>query len=241
MNIGIICNGRHVQTRNWETVVWGQSGQMGQIPAAIRALRQFSKMGRVVALAFGTGASERNGIPEGRVMVDFMFANLHRLATEFPYFSKMTGEELEHLRAWLSHVAVAETASRNTTEEFLETMKIFRDREADLVVDVTSKTHAPRCMLDLSKIWETLDYRPREGFLVVPAETGYGDVPPGGQGVVIFEYPHRGDTPPEYAELYELAAEINQRFFGENGPGHRSFLDGLRRLLETETAGASQY
>jgi hypothetical protein len=239
MNIGIICNGRHLQTRNWETAVWGQSGQMGQIPAAIRALQQFSKMGSVVALAFGTGASERNGIPEGQVMVDFMFANLHRLASEFSYFSNMTGEELERLRTWLSRVAVAETASKNTTEEFLEAMKIFRDREVDLVVDVTSKTHAPRCMLDLSKIWETLDYRPREGFVVVPAETGYGNIPHGSQGVVIFEYPHRGDAPPEYAELYELASELSQLFLEKNGLRHRNLLDGLRRLLETGTADAS--
>ncbi len=238
MNIGIVCNGRHLQARSWEMSVWGQSGQMGQIPAAIRALQQFSKMGRIVALAFGTGASERNGIPEGQVMVDFMFANLHRLATEFPYFSKMTGEELDRLRTRLSRVTVAETVSKNTAEEFLETMKIFRDREVDLVIDVTSKTHAPRCMLELSKIWETLDYKPREGFLVVPAETGYGAVPHGDQGVVIFEYPHRGDTPQEYVELYELAKNLSQHFLGRNAPRRRSLLDELRKLLETKTASA---
>jgi hypothetical protein len=239
MNIGIICNGRHLETPNWEAVVWGQSGKMGQIPAAIRALKQFSKMGTVVALAFGTGASEKDGIPEGQVMANFMFANLHRLAAEFAYFSEMTGEELRSLQTWLSRIAIVETTSKNTTEEFLETMKIFRDRKVDLVVDVTSKTHAPRCLLELSQVWERLDYFPREGFLVVPAETGYANIPQGDQGVVIFEYPHRGDTPREHAELYDLARKLNQLFVENNGPRRRRLLDALKRLLDTEAAGTT--
>lgn len=208
LRVGVLCNGRHVGTEDWEGVVWGRPPKMGQIPKAIQAVIDFE----AVLLVFGTGASEKDGVKEAQVMINFMLENSNKL-TAFPFFQKMTEQDILGLHNLLRSITLAETTSKNTVEEFIATMQIFQNHGIELIVDVTSPTHASRCMRDAIDAIERAgsNLTPPHGVMVLPAETHYSGYSIG--DVVISEPPHRGDSPESFKEFHALAKRLSPTFF----------------------------
>lgn len=225
MKIGVLCNGRHTGTKDWEGVVWGRNGKMGQIPKAIQTVLLHQE---VVALVFGTGASERDGILEAHVLINYMFDNLSRL-TEFSAFNNLATNDLVSLRILLEKITVAETTSKNTVQEFEAAMTIFNKKAVDLVIDVTSATHAPRCMRDVIGACEKLGANaPKYGVMVVPAETHYADAFTNDIGIL--EPAHRGDTPESFVRFHRAMMDVVSLFM-RNPDKREGLLERLKSAL----------
>lgn len=233
MKVGILCNGRHIGTENWGSVVWGRDGKMGQIPTALAVMRDYEKNGdQVSVLVFGTGVSEHNGVPEAQVMVDYTMNNLHRLPNEFPTFSDLTPDGVTILGKVLRRIVVLETTSKNTVEEVAAAMRIFEKEDVDKVVDVTCRTHAARCRRDIDTVMEQNSFNiPSHRVSVVSSETHYPKVTSAAE-VGILEPPHRGDTPANFWSFYHVMMDISKKFYVGNYASQRGILLKLRK---TET------
>lgn len=214
MKVGILCHGRHTGTKDWEGVVWGREGKMGQIPTALAVMRDHERMGNeVVAFVFGTGASERDGVPEAQVMVDYMMDHFPRLPSEFPTFADINPAGLVAWRRVISEIVIVETTSKNTTEEVIAAMRIFEALGVDMVVDVTCRTHAARCRRDVDTVMEQSSFCvPSHRVMVVSSETHYAGVESSAE-VGVLEPPHRGDTPENFHEFYELMMKMSSHFY----------------------------
>ncbi|MDO8492731.1 MAG: hypothetical protein Q7S34_03775 [bacterium] len=226
LRVGVLCNGRHVGTEDWEGVVWGRPPKMGQIPKAIQAVIDFE----AILLVFGTGASEKKGVKEAQVMINFMLENINKL-TAFPFFQKMIEQDILGLHNLLWSITIAETTSKNTVEEFNATMQIFKNHGVELIVDVTSPTHASRCMRDAIDATERagVNLTPSRGVVVMPAETHYSGYSI--SDVVISEPPHRGDSPQSFRQFHALAKRLSPTFFKGDEQKRGEILGDLVALI----------
>lgn len=230
MKVGILCNGRHTGTKDWEGVVWERDGKMGQIPTALAVMRDQERMGNeVVAFVFGTGASERNGLLEAQVMRNYMLDNFYALPDAFPVFAGISTKELIVWKSVLCEILVVETTSKNTIQEVAAAMRIFEKLGAEMVIDVTCRTHAPRCRRDIDTAMEQNAFRiPIHRVSVVSSETHYAGIDSSAE-VGILEPPHRGDTPEVFERFHEVMMNICRHFLAGNSKMRDAVVYWLRR------------
>lgn len=229
--VGILCHGRHTGTKDWEGVVWGRGGLMGQIPKALQMVLLYNqKPFEVVALIFGSGDSKRGGIIGGQVMVNYMFDNLPRLV-EFPAFGNLTARDFADLRNFLEKITMVETTAKNTVQDFETAMAMLHQRDVDLAVSVTCATHAPRCMRDAISVCGKIGGNaPRYGITVVSAETHYADATVDDIGIL--EPVHRGDTPESFTRFHRAMLDMMALFRGGDTAKRESLLSGIATVLE---------
>jgi len=185
MKCGILVHGCHLEAFDWRGIMWGNPpDELGRIPrAVIVALQEKASL-----MLFGTGASQRNGKPEGEFTRDYMLENFFKLDR----FAGFTGIDLGQVRARIEAIALADCTSRNTREEMEAAGRIFIEKGIDRVVLVSSPTHISRCIRDALTVFQEPAFRKlKDNLFATASDTSYL----GGRAedVAIFEPPHRGD------------------------------------------------
>ncbi|CAM9726289.1 unnamed protein product [Ectocarpus sp. 12 AP-2014] len=128
--------------------MWGDEQQQrpGRLPHGARLAWEES----ACVVVLGTGASERDGVLEGRYALEYLKENWERLGEFREAFS---GVDLEQMRTAVQPLLVAEVRSQNTRQELLEAGCIFREKNCERVILVSSPTHLPRCLRDACSLW----------------------------------------------------------------------------------------
>lgn len=136
----VIIHGHHLQTPDWETLVWGTPGlsEAGRIP---RGLEVAVKEGADLII-WGTGASidPATGKKESEFTLDFARARANELAA----YLGISAGEIEEL---LGAKSVVQLETTNTKNETLEALTLCHERDIHTVFLVSSPTHIPRCLL----------------------------------------------------------------------------------------------
>ncbi|CAN0264877.1 unnamed protein product [Pylaiella littoralis] len=145
---GVLIHGCHLGAKGWRKIMWGdeQQQRLGRLPHGVRLA--WEENACVVVL--GTGASELDGVVEGRYAVEYLIRNWDKLRGFNEAFS---GVDLETMREAVQPSLVAEVRSQNTREELIEAGRIFRKENCDRVILVSSPTHVPRCLRDACSAW----------------------------------------------------------------------------------------
>jgi len=215
---GILVHGCHLEAFDWRGIMWGRPPrEPGRLPKAVRvALDEQADV-----MVFGTGASNRDGKPEGEYTRDFLIKHFHAL-NEFSVFE---GIDLARARARIESISVPECTSRNTMEEMTAAGRIFLESGVEKVILVSSPTHISRCIRDALSVFADPEFHPLLANLFATAsDTSYL----GGRAedVAIFEPPHRGDRGAF------LTPYLVQRIFRIPEESMDGFLKRLDRLLE---------
>lgn len=224
---GLICNGRHVGTTNWEGIMWGKPPLLGQLPKLVQVFLHERKYAHIAKIIFGTGASQKDGMYEAEYMAVYLFENLHRLA-EFPQLSAIDFARVDKLKTDLQAIICLDTDSKNTREEVTNALKNFACSGVTRVVCVTCPTHAPRCARDMNAAKEETRNLFPDGFWVTSSDIPF--VGTKADDVVIIEPPHRGDTPPSFRAFHSHITKITKAFFMLSEDKRRGLLEDLGKV-----------
>lgn len=195
MKVGILVHGRHLETRNWEQLVWGQPPtRLGSLPMMVfvvlnRGLHNIEK------IVFGTGASERDGTKESEYMLGLLESNKAHLK-EFDPIREHPDFHKQHIRNRLVELfrgIECQQDTRNTAEEIAAAAKTFRRANVAEVIQITCGSHASRCVRDAAVARRQGLILSNQIWSVVPDMTAYSGTWP--DDVAVFEPPHRGDDP----------------------------------------------
>ena len=225
---GLICNGRHVGTENWEEIVWGKPPLLGQLPQLIQVFLTERETAHVTKIIFGTGASKRGDMFEAECMLTLLFENFHRLP-EFPQFAYLTENQLAKLRVDLQAVIASDTKSQNTQEEIISAIRHFADIGITRVICVTCPTHAPRCFRDMQAARDRLSgYYFPDGFYVTPSDVHYAHA--SASDVIVLEPPHRGDTPRSFGNFHADTKRLVEIFLHMPEGERQAFLTHIEEV-----------
>ncbi|CAM9781778.1 unnamed protein product, partial [Ectocarpus sp. 8 AP-2014] len=119
---GVLIHGCHLGAKRWRSIMWGdeQQQRLGRLPHGARLAWEES----ACVVVLGTGASERDGVLEGRYALEYLKENWEKLGEFREAFS---GVDLEQMRTAVQPLLVAEVRSQNTRQELLEAGCIFRE------------------------------------------------------------------------------------------------------------------
>lgn len=173
--IGILVHGFNTLAKGWDLTVWGdhEHDKMGRIPQALAVLSMFKLLissaentsNRIAAVADDTKAAVAlllwgSGVPsihagknEGKFTMDVMLERF-KLLRSFSYFNKMSAAEMDKLESLVINVSTTEDGSTNTVTEIEMAFRRFERVGVNVIVLVSSATHAPRCLRDASKVLE---------------------------------------------------------------------------------------
>ncbi|CAN0061468.1 unnamed protein product [Ectocarpus sp. 6 AP-2014] len=145
---GVLIHGCHLGAKRWRSIMWGdeQQQRLGRLPHGARLAWEES----ACVVVLGTGASERDGVLEGRYALEYLKDNWEELGEFREAFS---GVDLEQMRTAVQPLLVAEVRSQNTRQELLEAGCIFREKNCNRIILVSSPTHLPRCLRDACSLW----------------------------------------------------------------------------------------
>lgn len=224
----VLCHGRHVDTVDWETLVWGEGDKIGTAPLALYLA--FQKQAQLV---FGTGASEKDGLKECAFTQKYLLDNLTNIIA-FPEFvdcdawgyalhvTKYPAHEREALFKPLIDAAHLDFESTDTVSEVKNALKLAQELGADELIQVTSPFHAARCMSISARLLE-------DGYdfggvipMVVSAKSSTSTCR--AATTVILEHPHRGDDPmvasplmpyQVFPRMFRLTPSARMQFFAD--------------------------
>lgn len=201
----VLCHGRHVDTVNWEMLVWGEGDKIGTAPLALHLA--FQKQAQLV---FGTGASEKDGLKEcvftQKYLLDHLadvilfpeFAEYHRWRWDhglhaLKHAMKYMADEREALFRPVIEAAYLDSDSTDTVSEVRNAVELAKSLGATELIQVTSPFHAARCMSISARLLEDgYDF----GGVIPMVVSAKGSTPVcRATTTVILEHPHRGDDP----------------------------------------------
>lgn len=193
----VLVHGRHVQTKGWETLVWGDGELIGTAPLGLSLALKHD-----ATLILGTGASEKDGVKECELTYNLIKNNFERLG-DFPEFHhywkwnykfhemEYEQSDREKLFSKILEEVHLDSESVDTVTEIKNAIEFAKSVRATELIQVTSPFHAARCMSISAKLLE-------DGFdfgqiipMVVSSRSSTQDCRAG--TTVIMEHPHRGD------------------------------------------------
>lgn len=193
----VLIHGCHLDAnlggRKWTEIVWGSNAiekpsRAGRVVEGIRLAR----LKKAEAVIFGTGASERAGIPEAQYTYAFLLDCLKPL-------SGLLKVSQGGLRKWIEERAVVDTESKNTVEEIEKGIHLAVKHKVDSLYLVTSDWHAPRVRAVASQVSDQIQ---RQGVNVpnLFVSASLGDA----RDVRIVERAHRPDRDNLQNRLFEI-------------------------------------
>ena len=199
MKIGFLLHVYHLETTDWEEMVWGNPNQnlLGTGTKLIECLLDTHITDEVVSIVY-SGPSTKDGLTEGAYTKQFILDRLAKLH-EFPRLKRrldvLSPDAYEVFLARV-HGLVTGEVIKNTAAELAEGTKFFAEVKVDRVTQIAAATHAPRCLRDQVTArfngWIPVEQQ----WQVVASDINYHGVSP--YDVVIAEPIHRKDNP-----LYE--------------------------------------
>jgi hypothetical protein len=205
MKTGVLVHGCNLNIENWRHVAWGDPpDQPGRIPQGLLVAMQW----QADVIVFGTGASAKEfrlgeSPQPGRKLVESEYG-LEYLRQHFGHLRQFRAirSALDEAQSdtswaaaqhqWLPKIQL-DTRSRNTLQEIREAFAIFRDREIQRVVLVSSPSHIIRCLRDATALLSEDEGQVpfRHALYACPSVTCYEGTTPA--DVVVVEPPHRPD------------------------------------------------
>ena len=225
-NIGILIHGRHLYTKEWERMIWGEPpSRLGVLPRAVLEIliRGYE---RVAVIVLGTGSSEKDGLKEAEYTKKYLLEHIERLA-EFTEITKHPDFVLSKLKPLLDAI-ICETRSQNTAEETSNAAKIFSESGCVEVYQVTGASHMPRAILEMLKVRAKGGISPAQRWYGAPDDMTY--VNSSIDDVVVVEPPHRGDDPMMGAPL--KIHQVISQFFSKTREEQTKILHALRDALK---------
>lgn len=199
--VGILVHCRHLETENWEDLVFGMPGEdkLGDHATLIRTMLSMEPTEELSCIVFGRGPSWRNGLNEAEYAKKYLIDNLDRLR-EFtslrPLLKQQTPTDFENLRHTLEQSIVITEEVKNTVAELTAASRIFTEHGVERVIQIAAASHAPRCLKEQTvarshgKISRT-----QQWFTVATDMTYHGTTP---EDVCVLEPMHRKDQPMTY-------------------------------------------
>ncbi|MEK7101814.1 MAG: ElyC/SanA/YdcF family protein [Patescibacteria group bacterium] len=222
MKTAVLIHGCHLQAEGWENIIWGnpEKGILGRVPKGIfEALKWNSDI-----MIFSTGASEKNGVKEGKYIFQYALQRLEEMISLIP-------DPTMDLRAFVQERARLELSSQNTREEVLASARLAHAEGIERLVLVSSPSHILRAHKDaISALGSDpeLRYLLRNLYATASDTCFQGTTV---EDVVIIEPPHRGDRPKN--DLYKHAREM----FRIPADTMTLFTNELRALLQKYIGG----
>lgn len=182
---GVLVHGFHLGSQNWQEIMWGSPPYLlGRLSkAALVALEEEAEI-----IVFGTGASEMNGKIEAQFILDYLLDtdNFIRLSEFVDFWTISLSKAYEKIKK----IAVVESCSQNTAEAIRFSGEIFAENGVERIINVTSPTHAPRCLNESLKFYGRPESKicPHDISIQV-SDTGWAP----NDDVVVLEPPSRPD------------------------------------------------
>lgn len=166
--IGIFVHGFNTFANGWDSTVWGDmhEDRMGRISQAIAVFsmlrtlsaashqNQAENVDSIVSVLWGSGVPSRiQGVTEGQYTMRVLQERFGHLRS-FSFFSKMSDKQINELESSVFKISASEDCSINTVTEIEAAFKHFESTGVNVVVLVSSATHAPRCLRDACRILE---------------------------------------------------------------------------------------
>ena len=170
--IGVLVHGYNTMAEGWNTTVWGDEvhdrmGRISQAVAVISILRSLTPsagpchddsakdgVGAISSLLWGSGVpSLQIGIMEGQYTLGIMRERFPLLRS-FSFFRDMADLDFEQLQSLVIQISTPQNDSINTVTELESAFRHFEIEEVNVIVLVSSATHAPRCLRDACRILE---------------------------------------------------------------------------------------
>lgn len=197
MKTGILVHVYHLETKNWEDLVWGNPAQdkMGTLPTLAWLVLTSPADQPVEAIAIGCGPSTKENLSEAEFTKKYLLDRLDQLQ-EFPRLRALlhglSNEQHQQFEQTM-HNIISMHVIKNTAEEVALAAKVFGERGIAKVLQVCVASHAPRCI----QVQGTARYEgviPKEQqWAVVASDTCFpGAIP---ADTLVLEPPHRGDDP----------------------------------------------
>lgn len=188
---------RHLETENWEELVFGtpEKDILGDQATLARVLLTMSSGDAVACVVFGRGPSRRDGLNEAEYAKKYLHDNFNRLSsfpTLQPLINSLSGDQYGALRRTMESAIVTEEI-RNTVTEIAAASKIFNQHKVQKVVQICAATHAPRCIKEQMVAREGGLIAPDQLWMTVPTGASYKGSSP--SDVFVVEPLHRTDYP----------------------------------------------
>ena len=170
--IGVLVHGYNTMAEGWNTTVWGDEvndrmGRISQAVAVISTLNSLTKsaglchddsakerVGAISSILWGSGVpSLQTGITEGELTLGVMRKRFRQLRS-FSFFREMGDLDFEQLQSLVIQISAPQNDSINTVTELESAFSRFEVDGVNVVVLVSSATHAPRCLRDACRILE---------------------------------------------------------------------------------------
>lgn len=192
---GILIHVHHLETVGWEELVWGDpiNDRFGSLAMLVYLLLTAPPQAPVSTIVMGCGPSFREGLSEFEYTKRFMLDHLDQL-TQFPrlrpLLEALSVEDKNRLRSQIEGVLSTDPI-RGTTEEVRTAAAIFKEHDAGTIYEVSSASHAPRCMQIQAKARAEGAIPASQLWFLTPTEMCFWGAKP--DDTVVFEPPHRGD------------------------------------------------
>jgi len=193
MRTAILIHGRHVDTDDFEHIVWGNppKGVFGNAARGVElALRENAEL-----IFWGTGSSKKNGIIESQLIFDYVIAHARGL-------SAFADKNETEVRAILEPISYIDVETQNTSEEVVRAVAICHERHVERLILVSAPTHIARCLMEAEKLRANGGLGVLEVFATA-SDVSYSNSVP--SDVVVIEPPHRGDAPKWQTHKYAKA------------------------------------
>lgn len=194
LSVGILVHGYNTFARDWRRVaigdvITGARGRILQTLLVASTIRYLSPTA-IKCIFWGSGVdSVEQNVQEGEFTFRSLISLLESDKCGFSEIDVLTQAAKIQLREDLCRTSVFCSASKNTVTEIEAAISHFRKHDINVVILISSATHAPRCLRDIQAVLGKLGEKNYDPIVLVsPSTVCYPDSRP--QEVVIFEPPH---------------------------------------------------
>jgi hypothetical protein len=187
--LAVLVHGCHVEATDWNNIIIGTDLPNGKIGRATLGVATALKL-RAAHIIWGTGASERDGIKEARVIFEEVLRHASEITT---YCNEVLNGEYwteTDLVDYLKRFSIFDTVSQNTRQETAEAASFCESIGISTIVQVSSPTHIARCFQE-ALVWKERNPNSSLTFHPLASTTCYANS--SASEVVVTEPPHRGD------------------------------------------------
>jgi hypothetical protein len=201
-SVAVLIHGCHLETKNWEAIVFGDELHEGRATSGIaESLQQ-----KAAFIIWGSGASEKEGMKES----EYTFART--LGTHLEPLARYFGLPPGELSDYLKSKSLLQLEEKNTADEIRSALALCRDRQIEKLVLISSPTHIARCLQESCKLKMQEPYR-NIRIYARASDVCFEKTTP--HDVLIIEPPHRTDRP--QLPLHHLFRQLFHRLNGPEG------------------------
>lgn len=217
---GVLIHSRHLQTVEWERLVWGVPGEdsLGSLPKVVELLLAENSSEPITTIVLGCGPSKKDGLSESVYTKQYFLAHLPALK-QFPRFRTLSTQALAKLHKRLQQIITMDTLNRSI-DEVIVAADIFKQYGVHTVLQVTAASHAPRCVQIQAAARAKGHIPTNQQWLLVADERCYEGADP--FATLIMEPPHRGDDP--MLGFYPSLPEVLKAYQYELTPQNKKML-----------------